>query len=417
MWDPREEVESVRLPNGLTVYSVYWPNRPWVSMGFMVHSGAYQDGFGLEGTAHFLEHMVSRNAMIPYPLIREFFENDGGEVMLGSTGYLKTTYSFFVSLSGLEKALEIFSSILLTSPIKNYIEEQRQVILGEFERRYPIKPILDLAWRKNRNVFDGTYVERHVTPMGAPNSIRSIAKADLQEYYDNNYTPANMSIVCVGGLKLDDLVEKLFASGFGNLKPGVRSDLPKVVDANRHPRQTRHVFEFSKHIKMDKPRESGDYVSSIIFPGTIPAETFRILRRMIDKVLFDEVRERRGWTYSISASLASNPSLHEFDIKAEALRTDSLGEVESVINTCLESVSSRDDLFRNAVSHYIASSRMEDISGNGLRKMLMSDLTRSGRVVTNAETDQVAMSLSMEDVTSLLSQMGPERRYTVLAIP
>ena len=417
MWDPREDVQSATLPNGLRVYSVYWPDRPWVSMGFLIHSGAHQDKVGLEGTAHFVEHMVSRNAMIPYKEIKEFFENSGGGVKLGATGYLETFYSCFASLDRLKRALEIFSTILMTAEIKSYVEEQRQVILSEFQRRFSLVPMLDLAWRETRNVFGGTYMERHVSPLGMPNSIWNITREDLQSFYDTNYTPANTSIVCVGGIRLEELLEKLSFTGFGNLKPGERSERPSVIERVRPPLESRYVFEASKHVMTEKPRESGAYHSVVVLPGNISREALTILRRMTDKVMFEEVRERRGWTYATGAKTFSRGPFHGAELNAEALKLDSLGEIEAVVNSCLESLSDRDDLFRNAVEGYISASSMTDFSGNGLCDALMNDLIKQGRIITNAETDGVVSRLTMDDMRALLHQLGPEQRYTVLTVP
>ncbi len=417
MWDPREEVQSATLPNGLKVYSVYWPKRPWVSMGFLVHSGAHHDKVGLEGTAHFLEHMVSRNAVIPYKEIKEFFENGGGGVKLGATGYLETFYSCFVSVDQLQRALGIFSSILMTAEIRSYVEEQRQVILSEFQRRFPLVPMLDLAWRETRNVFGGTYMERHVSPLGMPNSIWNITREDLQSFYNTHYTPANISIVCVGGLRLEELLEKLSFTGFGNLKPGERSERPSVIERARPPLESRYVFEASKHVKTEKPRESGAYHSTVVLPGTISREALTILRRMTDKVMFEEVRERRGWTYATGAKTFGRGPFHCAELNADALKLDSLSEIEAVVNSCLESLSDRDDLFRNAVEGYISASSMTDFSGNSLCDALMWDLIKKGRIITNVETDEVVSRLTMDDMRALLSQLGPEQRYTVLTVP
>ena len=60
MWDPYSEFRTATLPNGLTVHAAHWPGRPWESVGVLIHSGAEQDPFGLEGLSHFVEHLVSK---------------------------------------------------------------------------------------------------------------------------------------------------------------------------------------------------------------------------------------------------------------------------------------------------------------------------------------------------------------------
>src|SRR3990167_2964008 len=114
MWDPFAEFQSAMLPNGLRVHVASWPYRPWVSVGFIIHAGARLDKVGFEGTAHFVEHLVSRNTPLTYRKINDFFEESGGGVSLGATSHHRTYYNFFVPLRKFEEALQIFGSMLLS---------------------------------------------------------------------------------------------------------------------------------------------------------------------------------------------------------------------------------------------------------------------------------------------------------------
>src|SRR3989344_959027 len=140
MWDPFAEFQSETLPNGLTVHAAHWPERPWQAMGFLIHSGAEQDPIGREGVAHFVEHLVSENADVSKKIMCDFFHDSGGMVDLGTTGYPGTSYQLFLPIerSILAKALDIFSSMLVTAQLELQIERERHVIMGEFRQHYPI---------------------------------------------------------------------------------------------------------------------------------------------------------------------------------------------------------------------------------------------------------------------------------------
>ena len=146
MWDPYAEFESAVLPNGLTVYASHWPDRPWETISFLVHTGASSDPVGLEGVAHFVEHMVSKNTVVPYDDIRSFFEVCGGYASLGTTGYPYTTYEFFVPTDAtiLSQALNIFGNMLFQAMLEQFLERERSVITGEFRQSYPAQLPLDL---------------------------------------------------------------------------------------------------------------------------------------------------------------------------------------------------------------------------------------------------------------------------------
>ncbi|MBI5816885.1 MAG: insulinase family protein [Candidatus Yonathbacteria bacterium] len=167
MWDPYAEFETAVLPNGLTVHAAHWSGRPWEAMGFLVHTGAEHDPIGLEGLAHFVEHMVSKNASIPYKDIKTFFVGSGGSVDLGTTGYPYTHYRFFVPADKniLAGAFSIFGHMLLSAKLERFIERERQVIVGEFHRRYPVKFKFDLDMRKRKMLHAGCWSERIVRPL------------------------------------------------------------------------------------------------------------------------------------------------------------------------------------------------------------------------------------------------------------
>ena len=61
MYDPYADFTKHTLPNGLGVHTVFWENRPWVIMEFVVHSGGREDSPRKSGLAHYTEHVVSKN--------------------------------------------------------------------------------------------------------------------------------------------------------------------------------------------------------------------------------------------------------------------------------------------------------------------------------------------------------------------
>jgi len=137
------------LPNSLTVYAAYWPGRP-MSMEFLVHAGAQNDPIGLEGVAHFVEHLVSRNAIIPRNDMMEFFEENGGTADFGATGYPHTYFQLFLPTNEyvIKRALLMFGQMLFSCELNDFIENQRQVIVGEFHQKSPDATRLSLSMRE-----------------------------------------------------------------------------------------------------------------------------------------------------------------------------------------------------------------------------------------------------------------------------
>lgn len=417
MWDPYVEFQSATLPNGLSVHAAHWPGRPWEAMGFLIHSGAEYDPVGLEGLSHFVEHVVSENTNVPKKEMGAFFEDCGGMVSFGTTGYPYTHYRFFVPTDKaiLARAFSMFGHMLLLAKLEKFIERERQVIIGEFYRHYPVKFRLDLDVREHKALYAGYWLERFVRPFGNPESATRITQSELQSHYDAHYTPANMSIVGVGGMQLSELVELLSESPFATSKKGARTPLPTPATDVASPSETRHIFEVSKHITV--PIEVGAYRSVAKIPGNINGRVIRIMEEMFNEMLFEEVRERRAWAYAIDSSRHNFRHFYEFSINCSALALKAINDVEDVIEVCIASMADREDLFEQAKRRALASNFMTDPTGKGICNGALDDLAKNQRIISLKEIGDDFERVTMSDVRDVLRWLRPERRWTLIMRP
>lgn len=417
MWDPYAEFESATLPNGLTVHAAHWPGRPWEAMGFLIHSGAEHDPVGLEGLSHFVEHAVSENTTISKTELGAFFKDCGGMASLGATGYPYTLYRFFVPVDKaiLERAFSMFGHMLLLAKLKKSIERERQVIIGEFHRHYPVKIKLDLDMREHKALYTGYWLERFIRPLGNPESVARITQSELQSHYDAHYTPANMSIVGVGGMQLSELVGLLSESPFATSKKGIRTPLPTPATDVAPPSETRHVFEMSKYVT--GPIEVGAYRSVAKIPGDIGEHVVYVMQEMFNSVLFEEVRERRAWAYAINSSWCNLRHFYEYSINCGALALKAIDGIEEVIDVCITSMSEREDLFEQTKRRALASHLMIDPTGKGICDGALDDLAEDQRIISLAEIGDDFKRVTMSDVRNALQWLRPERRWTLITRP
>ena len=419
MWDPYAEFQSETLPNGLTVYAAHWQNRPWEAMGFIVHSGAEYDPIGLEGLAHFVEHLVSDNANVPQEEMAAFFENCGGTVDFGNTGYPATKYRFFAPADKtvLTKAFSMFGYMLLSAKLEKSIERERQIVTSEFCKEYPVQFKFDLNVREQKALHAGCWLERFVLPFGNLESIGRIAQSDLQSYYDANYTPENISIVGVGGMALSELVSLLGESPFAMSKNGLRTPLPIQTSNVDLPSETRYVFELSKHITTQSPSKTGSYRSVAKIPGNAKTQAIKILSEMVDGILYEEVRKKRAWAYSTKCSRHYFRHFHELSIDCLALALEALDEIEKIVEYCIASAEDRRDLFMQAKRRILASYLMVDLTGINICDGALDDLADYQRIVSFTEYGAGVEQTTMSDVCDLLQWLRPERRWTLIAKP
>lgn len=216
-------------------------------------------------------------------------------------------------------------------------------------------------------------------------------------------------------MQLSELVELLSESPFATSKKGVRTPLPIPATDVAPPSETRHVFELSKHITV--PIEVGAYRSVAKIPGNISGRVIRIMKEMFNEVLFEEVRERRAWTYAIDSSRHNFRHFYEFSIDCGALALKVIDDIEEVIEVCITSMADREDLFERIKRRALASNFMIDSTGKGICDGALDDLAEDQRIISLAEIGDDLERVTINDVRSTLQWLRSERRWTLITRP
>lgn len=193
------------------------------TVGVFINAGSRFETDANNGTAHFLEHMAfkgtstrSQNA-----LEREI-ENMGGHLN-AYTSREQTVYYAQVLKDDIPKAVDILANILQDSTLdEDAIERERSVILREAEEvaKDTTEVVFDLL---HAGAYAGTPLAR--TILGPEENIRSITKADLQDYIATHYTTENMVVAAAGDVDHDSLCS-LAESAFAALPKGPSGSSP-----------------------------------------------------------------------------------------------------------------------------------------------------------------------------------------------
>ena len=171
-------------------------------------SGSRFDKNGKEGTAHFLEHMITAGSS-KFPSkdkLAAYIEQYGG-IFGASTS--DDTMNIRVSLgdpSDVSKAFDVLHEILLDPFFEEKIlETERGSVLREIGET--ISNPQRLIWEiYDKLFFQGTEIGRPTA--GSEDSIPLISKEDVSDFYKNNLVSGRMALVVSGGVKLDSLVKE-----------------------------------------------------------------------------------------------------------------------------------------------------------------------------------------------------------------
>lgn len=121
-------------------------------------------------------------------------------------------------------------------------EKERQVIIEEYYRQQddPSQFLTTEAFRLSLQESPNQW-----PVLGVPETINAITRAKLSDYYTRRYSPENMVLVIVGGVRKDDLLPTL-EEKFGSLERSFEPDTGKLPATVRNMGLFK---EFSKPVK------------------------------------------------------------------------------------------------------------------------------------------------------------------------
>ncbi len=412
--------KSSVLENGITLYVNHIPDKTFEVFSFLVHSGAEKDQIGLEGTAHFVEHVISRNSSTSRKEKELFFSDCGGGADFGSTGYLFTRYRFFLPInkSSIIKGLSIFADMLLSADIKE-IDIQRKVIVEEFNRKYKVSFEFNLDLKRNKILYPGIWLGRFASPFGDLDSIPKIQKDDLQNFYNEHYNPKNISIFCAGGMTIKEVEEVIKETSFSKNKDGEKGviDNPELVF--KALSENRYIFNFSEYYSKNDVIKAARYYMYVKIPNSFSSNpiVFTILKRIFNEVLYDKIREERGWTYSINAQFENYKHFITFYISCNNLNISALDEIEDAIDECINMIKSDSELFNRIKKQTIAKSFINDDTVFDIVGNAMDFIIFAGRIISNEDKRKLIESVTMENIIDLLEYFKSEYRWTLIMKP
>ena len=212
-----EQLEKLRLDNGLRVLLLPVEGALSASVGVWIEAGSRYETVAKQGISHFVEHMTFKGtAARTARQISEEMDLLGG----GMNAYTTKEYTRFYAQTLAENArpaMELLTDMLLHSRMAaEDVELERGVILEEMAMYEDAGE--DLA---HEALCDAIWPD---SPLGRPicgtrETVSAITPQDLLQYVAEEYTPGRMVAVAAGGYNREDILDCL-QSTLGRLKPG-----------------------------------------------------------------------------------------------------------------------------------------------------------------------------------------------------
>lgn len=310
------------LSNGIRVVAERITYLKSIAIGVWVGNGSRYENKSENGISHFIEHMLFKGTKTRTAAqIAHEIDSVGGQLDAFTTREYTCFYTKTLD-EHIPSALDVLSDMMFNPRLcEEDMALERHVIKEEI-RMYEDSPedlVYDLS---SYAVWGDTPMGR--TILGTYESLDGITPDIMLAFMNNHYTSAN-TIISVSG-NFDDTFFDLLEKYFGTRK--MQSDLPYLPEA---------PYLSGRNIVRTKDIEQVQLVASFSGIDVMDESVYSLL--VFNNVfgcgmssrLFQNIREKRGLVYSISAGHSAYINTGVFDISA-GMSPESLNEVASLIS-------------------------------------------------------------------------------------
>jgi predicted Zn-dependent peptidase len=290
-------IEREALSNGLVLVAEHMPHMRSVAIGIWVRAGSRGEPAGLNGIAHFIEHMVFKGTSrrTAEQIAREM--DSVGGLLDAFTSKEMVSFNAKVLDENLPIAFDVLSDLVL-GPVfaAEDIAKEKQVILEE------IRMEDDNPESLAHETLTQSFWRGH--PLGAPilgtrATVRHLTRNSVVSCFERWYTPVNTVITAAGNVHIDGLL-KLVEKPFAKLKSKPRTSPNNRAAPHTHARLiTRNKPALEQaHITLAVPSYP------LAHPGRYAASVLNnILGGSMSSRLFQNIRERQGLAYAVFSEL------------------------------------------------------------------------------------------------------------------
>lgn len=399
------DYRTVTLSNGLKVFVIEDDRKPTVTFRMIIRSGSIADG-DKKGAAGFVAGLLNRGTekrdaatfAIETDSIGVKIEASGGQdaISIAAGGLTKYT----------DRILDLFSDAVLHPAFAapQFARIQRQTLSAlEAEKQQPSSLAEKLAGKVVYGSFPyGSYLK--------PEDVTAIQREDLVAFHKASFLPNNASLAIVGDVKADTilpLIEKTFGSWQKGDVPA-----PKLPEVPKLQGLTIHL--------VDRP---GSVQSNIIVLSDAPPRNNPDLPELnvvnatlgggFSGRLFQNLREKHGWTYGSSSAFDYKKLAGNFQATAETrneVTGPAVAEILKEITRIRDEPAKEEEIALQRqynVGNYLLSlentartaQRVQDIDLYGLPADFYKTYAKRMSVVTPAQVSELAKKyLTTENV-------------------
>lgn len=399
--------EVTKLDNGVTVAFHHMPHLETVAFGTWVKAGARNELVDEHGIAHLLEHMAFKGTRTRTARqIVEEIEDVGGDIN-AATSVEMTAYNARMLADDINTGLDVIHDILHNSTFdETELKREKHVILQEIGAANDMPD--DLVFDAFQDAaFGGQPIGRPI--LGTPDTVTGFTRDNLNTYLMKHYRGPNTIVAAAGKIDADSLLAKV-----GELYVDFDSEVTEEPEAASYVGGTSLIDRKTTETQIVLGFEGRAYQARDFYASQLLS---MILGGGMSSRLFQEVREKHGYCYSIFAFHWGFSDTGVFGINA-ATGDEDLPRLMPVILDELKRAS--DDITAEEVDRARAQIRaglmMSMESPASRASTIARQLMLFGRTISNQELMERLEAISAERLRDLAGRLFTESVPTISVV-
>ena len=307
----KENIQTTRLANGLTILTENMPDVRSATLGFWIKRGSRDEPASLNGISHFIEHAVfkgtkNRTALDIAIEIDRLGGNLDAFTMHEAVGFMAKVVDTQTA-----NAFDLIADMIV-NPLfdQKELRREQKVIIEE------IKMVEDTPEDFLSEYFTRAFYPRQTLGLpieGTRKTVRTFDRETTKNFHAATFQPQNIVVACAGNVehkqivelagKFFDLSNSVFPNSDSTSETEPRPSAP-VVTKNKKNLEQAHLIIAAPWISA---RDERRYAASLLIGILGDGNSSR---------LWQTIREKRGLAYSVGASANSFRDAGIFSIYA-----------------------------------------------------------------------------------------------------
>ncbi len=387
----KENIQTTRFENGLTILTDKMPDVRSVTLGFFFRKGSRHEPALLSGISHFIEHAVFKGTARRSALEIAIETDRLGGNLDAFTMHEETGFAIKVVDNQLAKAFDLLADLLSNPRFdEKELRREQKVIIEEIKMTDDSPEDL-LGELFNEQLFPDHPLGLSIA--GTPKTVRTFNHEITRAFHDSVFNASNLIIAAAGNLEhqqIVDLAEKFFSAKTENQTPKTNDQKPTIaapiiIKKNKNLEQAHLIIATPFVDAPSERRYAADILANALGGGT-------------SSRLWQKVREEKGLAYSVGASAALYQDCGIFSIYAGT----SPKQTEEVLEISLKEM-------RKIVKNGISVEELELVKAQSIASILLGLEDSSVRAGTLARLEMVhGRQISLEETLQKIEAVSVE---------